>query len=287
MLAMSDRVSPCRARCSPRSVGRLTRSCPSSWSTVMSRLLRSDSAPRGPVTWTTSGSIVTVTPSGTGMGFLPMRLTTRSPHLGDDLAAHAGAPRLVAGHDAARRRDDRGAHAALDLADPARGRVVALARARDPAQAADRRAAVLGVLQRDADELARVVLVGLDEVEAQDVALLAQDARHLPLEVGRRDVHLLVGGDDPVADTGQEVGYRIGLRHTERVLPGRLGHPGDEAVVGQLAQADPAEAELAIHGAGPSAATAASVLTGRVLGRARLAHPLRGLGHVSTSSPRA
>src|SRR3954447_20728920 len=69
-------------------------------------------------------------------------------------------------------------------------------------------------------------------------------------------------------------------------LPGRLGHPGDEAVVGQLAQADPAEAELAIHGAGPAAAAAASVLAGLVLGRARLAHPLRGLGHVSRSSPR-
>src|SRR4051794_39265704 len=65
------------------------------------------------------------------------------------------------------------------------------------------------------------------------------------------------------------------------LLPGGLGHPGDEAVVGQLAQADPAEAELAIHGAGPAAAAAASVLAGLVLGRARLAHPLRGLGHVS------
>src|SRR3954451_1799712 len=178
MLAMSDRVSPCRARCSPRSVGRLTRSCPSSWSTVMSRLLRSDSAPRGPVTWTTSGSTVTVTPSGTGMGFLPMRLTTRSPHLGDDLAAHAGAPRLVAGHDAARRRHDRCPHAALDLADPVRPRIVALARARDPAQAADRRAPVLGVLQLDADALAGVLLVGREQLEAVDVALLAQDPRH-------------------------------------------------------------------------------------------------------------
>src|SRR4051794_31891903 len=178
MLATSERVSPCRARCSPRSVGRVTTSSPSFWSMPMSRDLRSDSAPRGPVTWTTSGSIVTVTPSGTGMGFLPMRLTTRSPHLGDDLAAHAGAPRLVAGHDAARRRDDRGAHAALDLADPARGRVVALARARDPAQAADRRAAVLGVLQRDADELGRLALGGRHHLEGVDVALLAQDAGH-------------------------------------------------------------------------------------------------------------
>src|SRR3954468_10190356 len=196
MLATSERMSPCRARCSPRSVGRLTRSSPSVCSTVMSRDLRSESAPRGPVTWTTSGSTVTVTPSGTGMGFLPMRLIARSPHLRDDLAAHAGAAALVAGHHAARRRDDRRAHAALDLADPAGGRVVALAGARDPAQAADRRAAVLGVLQRDADELGRLPLGRRHDLEGVDVALLAQDAGHLALELGRRDVDLLVGGDD-------------------------------------------------------------------------------------------
>src|SRR4051812_14763557 len=62
-------------------------------------------------------------------------------------------------------------------------------------------------------------------------------------------------------------------------LPGRLGHPRDEAVVSQLAQADPAEAELAIDRARPAAAAAASVLAGLVLGRARLAHPLGRLGH--------
>src|SRR3954451_7611889 len=153
MLAISERVSPCRARCSPRSVGRLTRSSPSACSTVMSRLMRSSSEPPGPATRTTSGSIVTVTVSGTGMGLRPMR-DIRLPDLRHDLAAHAGAARLVAGHDAAGRRDDRRAHAALDLADAVRRGVVALARARDPAQAADRRAAVLRVLQLDPDALA-------------------------------------------------------------------------------------------------------------------------------------
>src|SRR3954469_3757380 len=199
MLATSERMSPCRARCSPRSVGRLTRSSPSVCSTVMSRDLRSDSAPRGPVTWTTSGSMVTVTPSGTGMGFLPIR-DMALPNLRHDLAADTRAACLVAGHDPARRRDDRRAHAALDLADPARGRVMALAGARHAAQPADRRAAVLGVLELHAHALARVLLVGREQLEAVDVALLAQDAGHLALEVGRRDVHLLVRGDDPVAD---------------------------------------------------------------------------------------
>src|SRR5213596_3682687 len=133
MLAISERVSPCRARCSPRSVGRLTSSSPSDFSTEMSRLMRSSSWPPGPATRTTSGSIVTVTVSGRGMGFLPMRLM-RSPDLRHDLAAHAGLAGLVAGHHAARRRDDRRPHPALDLADAAGGGVVALARARDPLQ---------------------------------------------------------------------------------------------------------------------------------------------------------
>src|SRR4051812_38609211 len=144
MLKTSERVSPCRARCSPRSVGRLTRSSPSACSIVMSRWTRSESSPFGPVTRTTSGSTVTVTPSGTGMGCLPIRLTTRSPDLRHDLAADALLARLVAGQNAGRRRDDRGAHAALHLGDAVGGHVAPLARARDAPQARDRRPAVVG-----------------------------------------------------------------------------------------------------------------------------------------------
>src|SRR5918997_7209934 len=63
-------------------------------------------------------------------------------------------------------------------------------------------------------------------------------------------------------------------------LPRRLGHARDEAVVGHLAQADPAQAELAIHGAGPAATAATAVLPGLELRRPRLADPLRRLGHL-------
>src|SRR3954467_3916282 len=66
-----------------------------------------------------------------------------------------------------------------------------------------------------------------------------------------------------------------------RGLPRRLGHSRNEAVVGHLAQADPAQAELAIHGAGPAATAATAVLPGLELRGARLAHPLGRLGHVS------
>src|SRR5829696_5969788 len=62
-------------------------------------------------------------------------------------------------------------------------------------------------------------------------------------------------------------------------LPTALRHPRDVALVGQLAQADPAQAELAEHGAGAAAAAAPGVLAGRVLARACLAHALGRLGH--------
>src|SRR5882757_1326663 len=68
-------------------------------------------------------------------------------------------------------------------------------------------------------------------------------------------------------------------------LPRRLRHARDETVVGHLAQADPAEAELAVDGAGPAATAATGVLPGLELVRARLAHPLGRLGHVSCLHP--
>src|SRR5436305_319920 len=67
-------------------------------------------------------------------------------------------------------------------------------------------------------------------------------------------------------------------------LPAALGHPGDVAVVGELAQADPADAELAIHRARPAALAAPGVLTGLVLASACLAHALRRLCHQASSS---
>src|SRR5687767_5677889 len=114
MLATSERVSPCSARCSPRSVGRVTTSLSSSWATVMSRWMRSERSPLGPATRTTPGSMATVTPVGTGMGCLPIR-DIGLPDLRHQLAADALAARVVAGHHALGRGDDRGAHAALDL----------------------------------------------------------------------------------------------------------------------------------------------------------------------------
>src|ERR1700726_266440 len=118
MFATSERVSPCSALCSPRSVGRVTISCSPSWVTSMSRLMRSESSPLGPFTRTDSGSIETVTPAGTGMGCLPiLDISSSSPDLRQDLAAHARGASVMAGHHATRGRHDRGAHAAEYLRD--------------------------------------------------------------------------------------------------------------------------------------------------------------------------
>src|SRR5215213_10847137 len=224
MLAISVRVSPCSARCSARSVGRFTTSCPSSWLTSIARALRSSRLPRGPATRTTSGSIVTVTESGTGMGLRPMR-DMGSPDLGDDLAADARLARVVAGHHAVGRGHDRGAHAAEHLGDVLGVDVRALAGARDALDPGDHRDAGLGVLQRHDEALAGGAGRAVMGLEGLDVALLAKDAGELLLQVRRGHLDRLVGGHDAVADPGQEV--RDGVRHAhaapyqlDLVMPG-------------------------------------------------------------------
>src|SRR6266516_6488809 len=66
----------------------------------------------------------------------------------------------------------------------------------------------------------------------------------------------------------------ISLRSLLVSSPARLGHPGHVPVVGQLPQADAANAELAVHGPGAAAAAAARVGARLVLGCALLAHAL-------------
>src|SRR4051794_14196408 len=66
--------------------------------------------------------------------------------------------------------------------------------------------------------------------------------------------------------------------------PARLRHAVDEALVGELAQADPAEAELPVHGARATAAPTARVRSRRILRRPLLADDLALLGHGSLCS---
>src|SRR3954462_6150312 len=62
-------------------------------------------------------------------------------------------------------------------------------------------------------------------------------------------------------------------------LPGALRHAGDDALVGELPQADPAEPELLEHGARPAALVAAAVVARLVLVRTRGLRDQRLLGH--------
>ena len=94
-----------------------------------------------------------------------------------------------------------------------------------------------------------------------DVALLGEDPRKLGLELRGGHLDGLVGGVDRIAYARQEVGDGVGHRHGRWLLPGGLGHPGDLALVRDLAKADPADPELAIHRARPAAACATSIRT--------------------------
>src|SRR3954467_15645106 len=201
------------ARCSPRSVGRVTVITSSFCSTVMSRWMRSTSSPFGPLTRTDSGSMATVTPAGTSLGLRPMRLMKRSPTLRPAFAADAWAAGLVAGHDALGRRDDGGAHAAEHLGDAGGGDGVALARARRALPAGHDGLAVLRVLELDADELAGMLGVRRLGLPRLDVALLGEDAGHLALELRSGDLDDVVLRANRVANARQVVGDRIGHRH--------------------------------------------------------------------------
>src|SRR5687767_6602134 len=61
--------------------------------------------------------------------------------------------------------------------------------------------------------------------------------------------------------------------------PAALGHARDEALVGHIAQADAAQAELAVHGTRPAALAAARVAAHLVLRCAVGGNDLGGLGH--------
>src|SRR3954453_10749186 len=207
MFAIRLLVSPWSARCSPRSVGRATVRVPSSIATCMSALTCWLSSPLGPLTATAPGLTSISTPSGISIGFLPIRLISCSPDVRDDLATDTPLTGLVAGHDAARGRHDRGAHASEDSRHLVLGNVAAATRSRHPVHPADHRVAGLGVAKADLDHLSDAPWL---DVEVRDVALLLEDAGHLTLQPRGGNLHLLVVCEQRVANSVQVIGDRIG-----------------------------------------------------------------------------
>src|SRR5262249_28058097 len=139
---------------------RTTFAFPPSTSSESASCRRKRSEPFGPLTENAPFSAAIFTPPGTTTGVFPSRDMGMSlcdflefERLEDrrqQLAADAELARLASTHDAARRREDRGALAATDLRDLARRDVTPAARLAHPRDAADHALAVAVVAQHDA-----------------------------------------------------------------------------------------------------------------------------------------
>src|SRR5215472_7581754 len=113
------------------------------------------SSPFGPLTLTAPFATFTATPLGTLMASRPILLILSLPHERHDFAAEAHAFRLLAAHDALRRRDDDEPEAAHAFRDLAFRRVEPQPGLADALQTVDDPLAVRAVLERDPDLLAR------------------------------------------------------------------------------------------------------------------------------------
>src|SRR5581483_9792856 len=218
MFAMSVRVRPCSARSSPRSVGRVTVTVPSSCAICMRCGTCCCSEPSGPDTATRPGSTWTVTPAGTSIGLFPIRLM-RLPDETDDFAADPALLRGAARDETGRRREDRDAHPAEHARQAVLARVDPPARLGDALQAADDPLAIPAELEVDDQGIERFALL---HVIVADVALFLQQARDLDLHLRGRHPYLVVQRLVGVADAGEHVCDRIGQHRyqLDLVMPG-------------------------------------------------------------------
>src|SRR5579864_309204 len=218
------------------------------------------SVPREPVTLRRLPfSRATSTPSGTGIGSLPMRDIRHSPHERDDFAAQSGALRGAPGHQPARGRDDRDAEATEHTGDLGLPRIDAEPRTADPPQTGERAPARASRFEGDREHLHRGFaryLVPVDE------ALLGENARDLDLHLRHRDLHGAVMGLVGVADAGQHVRDAV----TGHGSPRTLLDARNLTDAGELTETDTAHAELTHVGTRTPAHTAAMVRLGGVPG---------------------
>src|SRR5712691_10441730 len=212
MLAMSERIRPCRARTVRWSELRPTVS--TSRSIVTDRLPGTVwlSLPLGPSALTVWPSTATLTPCGTVMGFLPIRdmACAPLPHVREDFAAELLLAHGAVRHDTVRGGQDGDTHPAQDARDLVLVHIDAAPGLRHADQAGYDLLVARAVLQVDAQ---RPLLLVLDEAEVLDEALVLEDLGDPHLELGGRDVHLLVLGAARVADARQEVCDRVAHRH--------------------------------------------------------------------------
>src|SRR5436190_16533171 len=172
--------------------------------------------PLGPSAKSAPSRTSTFTPLGISIGFLPTRdmmFPSKTPlvELAQDFATEAALARLLVGEQALGGRDDAHAHAVQHRTDVVRAAIDPAAGTAHPLQVEDRRRAVFGIAQEDAQALHRTVAFEQAEVPGQ--ALFLQQAADLELELRGRHVEPVVLGDVGVADTRQQVRNRIGHAH--------------------------------------------------------------------------
>src|SRR3954449_7685886 len=162
MLLTRVRVSPWSCRCVFCSVGRETTIEPSSRLTVISGWSSRVRVPFGPFTVTRRPSIVTSTVDGTVMGKRPIRDMPRLPDEREDFAAELGLLGLRAGHDPLARADDDDAQPAEHARDVGLAGIHPQAGLADPLQPGDDRHLAVDVLQRQAQDQPRALLLLVD-----------------------------------------------------------------------------------------------------------------------------
>src|SRR5271157_690467 len=126
----------------------------------------------------------------------------------------------------------------------------------------DHSLAVGPVLQLDSQIRGRLAF---DLFPIPDIAFAFKDLRQAALHLRSWHIDARPLDADRVADAGQHIGDRVSHHVVLVPLPARLPHTRNPAVVGQLSETDPADAELAIDGPGPPAQHAPPLEAGREL----------------------
>src|SRR5688572_22361482 len=148
-----------------------------------------DSSPFGPFTVMALPLTVTVTPLGTGIGFLPIRdMDRRSlPDEGEELATGVGASRLRIRHEAARGAHNGHPQTVAHAGNLPDADVLAKPGARDPLELANDGLAALGILENHAQH--RPAILRIENPVVGDEVVLLQNARDLRLHFRHRHVH--------------------------------------------------------------------------------------------------
>src|SRR5438270_5601917 len=261
MFASSDRESPCSARTCFSSFSRATSTRPSSSVNEMPFGKSRTNSPFGPFTRTFDPSMLISTPFDTGIGSFPIR-DIALPHVAQDFAADASAPRVLSGHDPLRRRKNGDAQPAVYARDLALLDVHPQPRLADSLDAAQHRIFLPGVVQPHAHELPATVF---RDFVAADEALVTQHIGDRKLHLRRGNVHVLMLRRHGVAYPRQHV--RDWVRHVQGLrllvlpcspiagafgkdrdprsaLPARFLHSRQLSAQRHLTEADPAQREI-------------------------------------------